>query len=330
MSLPNSGELGGDSVTQAQFKEKIEALRDEVVPAKILENIQGVAGGEYALKTYVDTKPTGFKNYIINGGFDVWQRGEVAIDGNHIYASADRWRQVSCTLDKGYDVNGNPHAKCTCVDDGVTNVIYTRIENQRRFAGKTLTLSFEMDSQDGITTGGLKIDVIEDDDTFNRIVDTTFSYNSTRKTFTFTFTVPDVLLKDNHYINIAIYGDSTLTNQNGKVFNVYNVQLEEGLVTTPFEQRPYGLELSLCQRYYEVGYIYSNSGYGETDTYLAVPIEFKVSKRTTPSITLTEDYQLNTKNVSIAGNMHSFRHQYQVETTGGCIWQGTYIADAEL
>ena len=29
-----------------------------------------------------------------------------------------------------------------------------------------------------------------------------------------------------------------------------NVQLEEGSVATPFEQRPIGLELSLCQRYY--------------------------------------------------------------------------------
>lgn len=35
----------------------------------------------------------------------------------------------------------------------------------------------------------------------------------------------------------------------GSTFNF--VQLEEGSVATPFEQRPYGLELSLCQRYYE-------------------------------------------------------------------------------
>ena len=35
----------------------------------------------------------------------------------------------------------------------------------------------------------------------------------------------------------------------GSTFNF--VQLEEGSVATPFEQRPYGLELSLCRRYYK-------------------------------------------------------------------------------
>ena len=35
---------------------------------------------------------------------------------------------------------------------------------------------------------------------------------------------------------------------------IKNLQLEEGLVATPFEQRPYGLELSLCQRYFQTSY----------------------------------------------------------------------------
>ena len=39
----------------------------------------------------------------------------------------------------------------------------------------------------------------------------------------------------------------------GNFINVTNVQLEEGSVATPFERRPIGLELALCQRYYEEG-----------------------------------------------------------------------------
>jgi hypothetical protein len=33
-------------------------------------------------------------------------------------------------------------------------------------------------------------------------------------------------------------------------YEITGMQLEEGTIPTPFEQRPYGLELSLCQRYF--------------------------------------------------------------------------------
>ena len=45
----------------------------------------------------------------------------------------------------------------------------------------------------------------------------------------------------------------TLTALKGHTFDnvIIYPQLEEGSVATPFENRPYGLELSLCQRYYQ-------------------------------------------------------------------------------
>ena len=50
---------------------------------------------------------------------------------------------------------------------------------------------------------------------------------------------------------------SVLGNQSG-TFDIAQFQLEEGSVATPFEQRPYGLELSLCQRYYSILSLYSH------------------------------------------------------------------------
>jgi hypothetical protein len=44
-------------------------------------------------------------------------------------------------------------------------------------------------------------------------------------------------------------GSVSVVGQNGAIFAVSNVQLESGSVATPFEQRQYGTELSLCQRY---------------------------------------------------------------------------------
>ena len=34
--------------------------------------------------------------------------------------------------------------------------------------------------------------------------------------------------------------------------DIAQIQLEEGSVATPFENRPYGLELALCQRYAQI------------------------------------------------------------------------------
>ena len=65
----------------------------------------------------------------------------------------------------------------------------------------------------------------------------------------------------------------------GAAFSVTGIQLEVGEIETPFEHRPYGTELSLCQRYYEIGsgYGISNGASGVTpQRYL---ITFKVTKR---------------------------------------------------
>ena len=55
----------------------------------------------------------------------------------------------------------------------------------------------------------------------------------------------------------SIYGVTGQANAWASVNNVFavtGVQLEEGGVATPFEQRPIGTELALCQRYYQKSY----------------------------------------------------------------------------
>ena len=60
------------------------------------------------------------------------------------------------------------------------------------------------------------------------------------------------------------------------------IQLEPGPVATPFEQRPIGLELSLCQRYYEklAPRLFTELAVNKTN--LFVSIDFKVPKRAKP------------------------------------------------
>jgi hypothetical protein len=71
------------------------------------------------------------------------------------------------------------------------------------------------------------------------------------------------------------------------------VQLERGNYATSFEARPISLELSLCQRYYEVGIIRT---YGYADVASGVvgaSMTYKATKRITPTVTFTNTFANN-------------------------------------
>jgi hypothetical protein len=46
-------------------------------------------------------------------------------------------------------------------------------------------------------------------------------------------------------------GATSVVGTSGATFQITGVQLEAGSVATPFERRPFGMELALCQRYYQ-------------------------------------------------------------------------------
>jgi hypothetical protein len=74
---------------------------------------------------------------------------------------------------------------------------------------------------------------------------------------------------------------------------ITGVQLEKGSTATSFDYRPYGTELQLCQRYYELlsdtgtgNGAFAAAGYGGTGGSSTQQMMFKATKRATPSITI--------------------------------------------
>jgi hypothetical protein len=85
---------------------------------------------------------------------------------------------------------------------------------------------------------------------------------------------------------ISATGAVSVVATSGATFYITGVQLEAGSVATPFERRPYGTELQLCQRYYcklsgtngRLG-----MGYNATTTEGTAFINFPVTMRNFPS-----------------------------------------------
>ena len=78
-------------------------------------------------------------------------------------------------------------------------------------------------------------------------------------------------------------GAVSLSATTGANLYITGVQLEKGSTATSFDYRPYGTELSLCQRYYQKNTGVYYSSYGATYNYVNMP--WKVTMRASPTVT---------------------------------------------
>ena len=86
---------------------------------------------------------------------------------------------------------------------------------------------------------------------------------------------------------LSVTGATSLVGTSGATWYVTGVQLEKGSTATSFEYRPYGTELMLCQRYFEVCGNGMMGAWGDGSSYASMQVLYKVTKRAGPTLSLS-------------------------------------------
>jgi len=275
-----------------------------------------------------------FRNKIINGDMQINQRGNgTAIAGTFTYTT-DRWYVYCVAAGCSYSQVDTPTGKALEVipDSGTVNqIIGQKIENVncRKLANQTVIISGKVyiDDATGVTFNTNVYSAASTNVSYGSKVD--FSSDLTSGEYV-SFSEQVTLPAD------AVNGvevDFSFLNAGGRTIRVTDFQFEEGPVATPFEQRPYGLELSLCQRYYEksersvyVGFLGPlNSGVWA----LRPTVTFSTPKRVNPTLTYPSVYDVWTTFTINAGK-DGFTVELGHSGTADPRPWFTWSADAEL
>jgi len=227
---------------------------------KELEKPSGVAGNAMLRaetpQEQFNLIGAGRRNLIINGGFDVWQRGTSFISAGTGYA-ADRFRHLvyggatpDITKVAGFGDFRNA-IRYTGVDGsaGAQIEVEHRIEATSLPQTGNLTLSYWVR---GSKAGSVRTGRIINGSTGA----TNTGYGSIEVSTEWsrvTVTVATLSATEAQYYRLFVL-DSLLSymSDNSVWLEMTGIQLEAGSVVTPFEHRSYGEELALCQRYYQM------------------------------------------------------------------------------
>ena len=276
----------------------------------------------------------GFRNKLINGSFDFWQRGVsfAGITPATVQYTADRWGVIANgnTLDIARGtfsisdnfpetintdfLNPSYYLKLTVTNAPVlTNYpkLVQRIESARTLAGRTITVSFYANAT--VNSGSSRLVTLS---LLQRATSATSSNSSPVsinvstgqwKKYEVTMTVPSLLvIPDNEsYLELDIMPQASLGD-----FMITGVQLEPGTRSTAYEIRPLAVELDMCQRFFEKSYdTFTAPGFptdencetffsGNNTSNFKLASRFKTTKRTKISSTYSKIYDPNSLNAS--------------------------------
>jgi hypothetical protein len=259
------------------------------------------------------------KNLIINGGFDIWQRGTTVSAAGSQYL-ADRWNTYRGAYAAGITVSRQLVSDSTnlpnltyCIriqrDSGntATNALGLAYNaesiDSKLLAGKTVTASFYARAGATFISSGAQLTSAiitgtgEDQVIRNGFTNLTFAVN---RSITLTsnwvrYSVTANLGATITQVALALDGAVSGTAGATDYFEITGVQLEVGSSATPFSRAGGNIagELAKCQRYfYNVNYqdstrgIYNTvgNGFAQNSTNAYVVVKFPVMMRVGPTL----------------------------------------------
>jgi hypothetical protein len=266
------------------------------------------------------------KNKIINGDFSVWQRGTSFTGTAYDQAVADRFFTTAnsvgslTTSRQSFAVGTAPvagyesqyflrYSLSQTGSGGISNQVYTKIEDVRHFAGQTVTFSFWAKSSSSYFasffldrwygSGGSAID-------YNAGMGSGLNITTEWQRFSVTVTVPAITGKTigtSSFLRIGITLPAYVT----ATVDTWGWQLEAGSIATPFTTSTGTLqgELAACQRYYwRFGgeNVFENFGVGMsgTSSFSVIYVQNPVPMRIAPTsieyanLQLTDNYAYDT------------------------------------
>jgi hypothetical protein len=254
----------------------------------------------------------GFKNRIINGAMNIFQRNTTLSVNNTQGYSVDRmWGFASLTAAtytqvSSNDLAGFPFAirsQRTAGNTGTNGMFMGQIiesNNLQDLQGQSVTVSFWARAGANYSATGstlyatIRTGTVADQG-LNILISpgwtgaTTQSQTVTLTTswqyFTKTYTIPTTAQELSAFFEAYPTGTAGAND----FFDITGFQLEKGSTATSFDYRPYGTELALCQRYYFkiTGGATTSSplgvGFCDTTTVAVVATYFPVAMRTDPT-----------------------------------------------
>jgi hypothetical protein len=305
----------------------------------------------------------GFKNRLINGDMQIWQRG-TSLTGTGAASAqyiADRWgsgslnssyvvsRSTDVPTGAGFQYSLKIQRTAGQTSTAQANIIQA-IEsvNMLDLAGKNVTFSFWAKCGANFSMASSALGVIVTTGTVADQgvyasqggwtgqaypVNTAQVITTSWQKFTFTGTFGSTALEAAAYFYMVGAGTAGADDS----FFITGVQLEAGSTATNFDVRSIGTELNLCQRYYEFGGIGNAVQFSgdvtSANNYFAT-IYLSVPKRVAPTIvntSVTASSFPATASTASDQSASAFRNYRTSNATGnGAIFGDSWTASAEL